>query len=157
MNISENAKVWIYQSNRLFTTDEEQAILNILNDFTSEWKAHGHGLAALGEVYYEQFIVLSVDEMIAGASGCSIDKSIQLMKEIEKKFNVNLFDRLRIAYISNEEIINCSREEFEKQIKNGLVTEQTLVFNNMISRRSELKTSWSIPLAKSWHAQVFSI
>lgn len=156
MNISENAKVWIYQCNRLFSSDEEQAILNILNDFTSEWQAHGHALAALGEIYYQQFIVLSVDEQIAGATGCSIDKSVHLMKEISKSFNLDLLDRFRVAYISGEEIINCSRDEFEKQIKNGLVTKQTLVFNNLISRRSELKTSWSIPLENSWHAQLFS-
>ena len=157
MTISENAKVWIYQANRLFSIEEEQSILKILNDFTSEWQAHGHALAALAEVYYQQFIVLSVDEQIAGATGCSIDKSVHLMQEIEKKFKINLFDRLRIAYIYEEEIINCSKEEFEKQIKNGLVTKQTLVFNNLINRRSELKTSWSVPLEQSWHAQVFAL
>lgn len=157
MSISENAKVWIYQANRLFSTDEEKAIQNILNDFTTEWQAHGHALAALGEIYYQQFIVLSVDEQITGASGCSIDKSVYLMKEIGNKFNLDLFDRLRIAYVSGEEIVNCSKEEFEKQIKNGLVTKQTLVFNNLISRRSQLKTSWNIPLAESWHSQLFTV
>lgn len=157
MGISENAKVWIYQANRLFSIDEEKAIQNILNDFTIEWQAHGHALAALGEIYYQQFIVLSVDEQITGASGCSIDKSVYLMKEIGNKFNLDLFDRLRIAYVSGEEIVNCSKEEFEKQIKNGLVTKQTLVFNNLISRRSQLKTSWNIPLAESWHSQLFTV
>lgn len=157
MGISENAKVWIYQANRLFSTDEEKTIQNMLNDFTTEWQAHGHALAALGEIYYQQFIVLSVDEQITGASGCSIDKSVSLMKEIGNKFNLDLFDRLRIAYISGEEIVNCSKDEFEKQIKNGLVTKQTLVFNNLITRRSQLRTSWNIPLAESWHSQLFVV
>jgi len=157
MGISENAKVWIYQANRLFSTDEEKTIQNMLNDFTTEWQAHGHALAALGEIYYQQFIVLSVDEQLTGASGCSIDKSVNLMKEIGNKFNLDLFDRLRIAYISGEEIVNCSKDEFEKQIKNGLVTKQTLVFNNLITRRSQLRTSWNIPLAESWHSQLFVV
>ena len=156
MNISENSRVWIYQSDRPFTKEEEQAIKKILNDFTTEWQAHGHALAALAEIYHHQFIVLSVDEQIAGATGCSIDKSVHLMKEVETKFNINLFDRFRMAYKSGEDIINCSREEFEEQIKKGIVDGQTLVFNNLISRRKELETSWNIPLADSWHAKVFS-
>lgn len=156
MNISENSRVWIYQSDRPFTNDEEQAIQKILNDFTTEWQAHGHALAALAEIYHHQFIVLSVDEQIAGATGCSIDKSVHLMKELESKFNINLFDRFRMAYKSGEDIINCSRQEFEERIKKGIVDGRTLVFNNLISRRKELETSWNIPLADSWHAKVFS-
>jgi hypothetical protein len=79
------------------------------------------------------------------------------MKSIEAKFNINLFDRFRIAYKSGDEIINCSREEFEDQIKNGHITGKTLVFNNLITKREELKTSWNIPLAESWHAKVFYV
>ncbi len=156
MKISENSRVWIYQSDRPFTIEEEQAIQKILNDFTTEWQAHGHALAALAEIYHHQFIVLSVDEQIAGATGCSIDKSVHLMKELESKFNINLFDRFRMAYKSGDDIINCSREEFEERIKEGIVNAQTLVFNNMISTRRELESSWNIPLVESWHAKVFS-
>jgi len=155
MHISENSRVWVYQSDRPFTIEEEQAIQKILHSFTTEWQAHGHALAALAEIYHHQFIVLSVDEQIAGATGCSIDKSVHLMQEIEFKFKINLFDRFRMAYRSGDDIINCSRDEFEDRIKNGIVNGQTLVFNNLISRRKELETSWNIPLAESWHAKVF--
>jgi hypothetical protein len=157
MNISENSRVWIYQSDRPFSSEEEQAIAQILHNFSKEWQAHGNALAALTEILHHQFIVVSVDEQIAGATGCSIDKSVHLMKSIEAKFNINLFDRFRIAYKSGDEIINCSREEFEDQIKNGHITGETLVFNNLITKREELKTSWNIPLAESWHARVFSV
>ena len=157
MNISENSRVWIYQSDRPFTAEEEQAITQILQDFTKEWQAHGQALAALAEIFHHQFIVISVDEQIAGATGCSIDKSVHLMQSIESKFNLNLFDRFRIAYKSGDNIINCSRVEFEDHIKNGLVTSETLVFNNLISSRKELETSWNIPLVESWHAKVFSV
>lgn len=157
MKMSENSRVWIYQSDRPFTVVEEQEIQKILNDFIGEWQAHGQALAAMAEIYHHQFIILSVDEQIAGATGCSIDKSVHLMKELESKFNINLFDRFRMAYKSGEEIINCSREEFEDRIKKGIVNENTLVFNNLISSRKELETSWNIPLSDSWHAKVFSL
>lgn len=149
--------MWIYQSDRILTNEEETIIQTMLNEFTSEWQAHGHALAALGEVLHHQFIVLSVDEQVAGTTGCSIDKSVNLMKEIEQKFGINLFDRFRIAYRQDQDIINCSREEFEALIKNGQVTAQTPVFNNLINTRKELYSNWEIPLSQSWHARVFSL
>lgn len=157
MNISENSRVWIYQSDRILNPDEEERIQSTLNNFTSEWLAHGHALAALGEIRHHQFIILSVDEGVAGATGCSIDKSVYLMKEIEEEFGLNLFDRLRVAFRDMDTIVNCSREEFEEQIKSGKVSGQTTVFNNLISRRDELESSWEIPLKDSWHAKVFAI
>lgn len=157
MNISENSRVWIYQSDRILNPDEEERIQSTLNNFTSQWLAHGHALAALGEIRHHQFIILSVDEGVAGATGCSIDKSVYLMKEIEEEFGLNLFDRLRVAFRDMDTIVNCSREEFEEQIKSGKVSGQTTVFNNLISRRDELESSWEIPLKDSWHAKVFAI
>ncbi len=156
MNISENARLWIYQSDRILNNDEVNAIQKILNEFTSEWQAHGHALAALGEVIHSQFIVLSVDEQIAGATGCSIDKSVNLMKEIEQQFGINLFDRFRIAFRQDQDIINCSKEEFEKLVKSGKITASTPVFNNLINTRKELHSNWEIPFSQSWHSKVFS-
>jgi hypothetical protein len=157
MQISENSRIWIYQSDRILKQEEESAIIQILGDFTSNWQAHGHDLAALGEVIHHQFIILSVDEQVAGATGCSIDKSVALMKDIEQKFNINLFDRFRVAFKLNDELKSCSREDFEKMIENGEVNADTLVFNNLIQTRKELQTSWEIPLKDSWHARVFNI
>ena len=157
MQISENSRIWIYQSDRILKQEEEAAILQVLEEFTSNWQAHGHDLAALGEVIYHKFIVLSVDEQVAGATGCSIDKSVALMKDIEQKFNINLFDRFQIAFKFNDELKSCRREEFEEMIKNKHVNENTIVFNNLIQTRKELKTNWEIPFKESWHARVFSI
>ena len=155
MQISENSRIWIYQANRVLTINEENHILKMLNDFTSQWQAHGQSLAALGEVLHHQFIIFSVDEQIAGATGCSIDQSVNLIKEIEKEFNLELFDRFRVAYRDGQNIINCSREEFEDALKKGLIDEETLVFNNTVSVRKALQTSWEVPMKKSWHARVF--
>lgn len=155
MHISENSRVWIYQSDRVLNPEEEQRIQQKLDDFTSQWQAHGHDLAAHGEIRHNQFIILSVDEQVAGATGCSIDKSVYLMKEIEQEFNIDLFDRFRIAYRDGGNVINCSREEFEDLLGKGVLNSDTIVFNNMVSNRKDLATSWEVPMKDSWHGQVF--
>lgn len=155
MNISENSRIWIYQSDRVLSSEEEQRIQQKLDDFTSQWLAHGHQLAAHGEIRYNQFIILSVDEAVAGATGCSIDKSVYLMKELEQEFGIGLFDRFRIAYRDGERVINCSKTEFEELLGKGELNSETIVFNNMISMRKELETSWEVQMRDSWHGQVF--
>jgi hypothetical protein len=157
MEISENSRVWIYQANRTFNSEEEKHILQKLAGFTSQWQAHGHQLTALAEIRYHRFIVLMVDESKVGASGCSIDTSVHLLKEIERQFNVSLFDRFNIAYRpAPGEIDSCSRNEFEKLLVSGLITENTIVFNNLIQTVKELNSKWEVPLKDSWHADVFS-
>ncbi|MEJ7780144.1 MAG: ABC transporter ATPase [Daejeonella sp.] len=156
MNISENARVWIYQANRTLTDKEEGLIQQKLDEFTSQWQAHGHALAAQGEIRHRQFIILSVDEEVTGATGCSIDKSVYLMKEMENEFGLNLFDRFRIAYRIGNEVLGCTREEFEHLLSAGKVNSETIVFNNMVSSSKELQRSWETPLKNSWHAQVFA-
>lgn len=155
MNISENSRVWIYQSNRPFTATEEEAIKSILNEFTGQWQAHGEQLAAASEIRYSRFIILIVDESQAGASGCSIDKSVNLMKDIEKQFNVNLFDRFDIAYRDGNQVLSTHRNGFEQLIKEGKINENSIVFNNLVPTLRELKAKWEVPFKDSWHATLF--
>jgi hypothetical protein len=156
MQISENSRVWIYQSNRSLSSAEETNIQQKLDDFTSQWLAHGSQLTARAEIRYQRFIILMVDEAMAGATGCSIDKSVNMMKEIEKQFDITLFDRFNIAYRTETGIDSCGRNEFEKLLASGEINENTIVFNNLVQTAGELNTKWEVPLKDSWHARVFS-
>lgn len=156
MEIATNSRVWIYQSNRPFSLKEEHTIKQKLNAFTSIWEAHGNKLTALAEIRYNRFIILMVDEEQAGATGCSIDKSVKMIKEIEVEYQVNLFDRFNMAYRDSAGISSCNREEFEKLITEGKVTENTIVFNNLVPTASELQNNWEITFKDSWHSKVFN-
>lgn len=157
MNISPNSRIWVYQSNRFLTAAEVVQIQQKLDDFTSQWQAHGASLYALGEVRHNLFIILSVDESQAGATGCSIDKSVNLMKEIEQEHGVELFDRFRVACRQQGELRSCSRAEFEQMLSSGEAGPDTMVFNNMIQTRAELDTAWEVPVKESWHGRVFQV
>jgi len=155
--INDAARVWIYQSDRVFNKEELNSLNQVLKDFTHTWTAHNQQLKASFEIKYNRFIILIVDEHQAGASGCSIDKSVHLMQEIEKQLNVNLFDRFHISWKENEVVKSGSRDEFERQIKNGNINQETIVFNNLVSSYDQLKTNWEIPLKNSWHSKVFKL
>jgi hypothetical protein len=156
MSFSPQSRVWVYQSDRKFTSTEEIEILNKLASFTNQWKAHGNELLAKAEIRYGFFIILTVDESQAGVTGCSIDSSVRLIKEIEQEYHVDLFNRFNIAYKVNGEVVVNSKEDFETLVNIKQVTPETIVFNNMVQNLKELESKWEVPFQNSWHSTVFA-
>ena len=134
-----------------------QELKQTLADFTAGWQAHNQQLKAGFEIRYNRFLVLIVDESQAGASGCSIDKSVHLMKEIQKRYQVNLFDRFHIAYKEGDEVKASHREGFEALIAQGQINQNTIVFNNLVQNYQEYQENWECKFVNSWHNRVFSL
>ncbi len=155
MQFSENSRVWIYQSDKELTAEQTQKLQQQLNNFTENWTAHNHQLKAAAMVKYNRFIMLLVDESQAGATGCSIDKSVHLMKQLEQEYHINLFDRFNLAYRTDSGIDSAPRAQFEELIKAGVIDENTVVFNNRVQTLADLQTKWEVPLRTSWHMQLF--
>ena len=93
-----DSRVWVYQSHRLFTISEALQIEEMLEGFVRDWNSHGTPVKGYANLFYGQFIILMADETATGVSGCSTDSSVRLIKDIEKKFQVQLFDRLNLAF-----------------------------------------------------------
>jgi hypothetical protein len=155
MEFSQHSRVWIYQADKKLTDEVVQQIQQELDKFTTGWTAHNNQLKAKGEVRYNRFLILIVDESQAGASGCSIDKSVHFMQNIEQHFNINLFDRFNLAYRDGEEILSLPRHAFEDMLKRGKINTETIVYNNMVQNLTELETKWEVPFKNSWHIQLF--
>src|ERR1700733_14887994 len=138
MQFSEQSRVWIYQSDRELSDEQAKQALDQLNLFAAEWTAHNHQLKAKAEIRYNRFLILIVDESQAGASGCSIDKSVNFMKRMEQQFAINLFDRFNFAYRDGQNVLSAPRQEFEEMLKDGKLNKQSIVFNNLVQNLKEL-------------------
>lgn len=149
-------RVWVYQSNRFLTGTEVEKLRNKLTGFINEWTAHGSALAGSFDIVYDLFIVLRVNEQQAAVTGCSIDKSTYFLKDLEKEFGFNLFDRWSISYRDQDNVIQlATKEEFTELIEQGVIGEQTVVFNNLVNNQDDFINNWEVPLKDSWHARVF--
>jgi len=155
MHFSENSRVWVYQADRELTNDEIIQAQILLDNFTAGWTAHNNQLKAKFEIRYNRFLILIVDENQAGASGCSIDKSVHFMQQLEAKFRINLFDRFNLAYREGSEVLSAPRNAFEDKIKTGAINADTIVFNNLVQNLTELNSKWEVPFKNSWHIQLF--
>ena len=156
MSFSPQSRVWVYQSNREFTTSEVAEIQEKLDAFTAQWQAHGHQLKAKAEIIHNFFIVITVDETASNVTGCSIDASVRVLKEIEDKYNLDLFNRFNMAYIADGKVVALNKEDFETLVSIKKITPDTVVFNNTVQTLDEFETKWQVPFAQSWHNTVFS-
>jgi hypothetical protein len=151
-----DSRIWIYQSNRELTADEIEHINSSTREFLESWTAHNEALKAGFEIRYNRFLILMVDQKAAGASGCSIDKSVHFIKSLEKKFNLDFFDRMSFAFKRDGSVEVLPRQEFEKLYQNGALNSDTIVFNNLIETKGELALNWEIPVKKSWHQSILA-
>ena len=151
-----HSRVWIYQSNRLFSLPEALEIEATLNNFTSNWLSHGSSVKGEAHLFFGQFIVLLADETATSVGGCSTDSSVHLVKAIEQQFSVNLFDRTTLAFVAKEKVQLLPLSQLPYAIENGFITGDTLYFNNTVQTKKELETRWIIPVKESWLAKRFS-
>lgn len=149
MNLADDSRIWIFQANRKFSTEEKQAITVKLNMFIADWNAHGAELLADFDLPYDQFIVVGVDEKQATASGCSIDKLTKLVREIDADYSFDLLNRMLVSYENEEEVFIEKLPTFKQKVKEGEI-KNVKVFNNGISSLNDFKQNWLLPIEESW-------
>jgi hypothetical protein len=147
--LPDSSRLWVYQSNRPFSTSEEEAISSALKNFCSQWEAHGNSLAASFKIEYHQFVVLAVDENVNEASGCSIDGSVRVLKEIQSRFTIDLMNR-SVPFLIDERVELHSITEAKSKVSSGQISEEVLTFNNAVSSKGDFLKNWKISTQNSW-------
>jgi hypothetical protein len=148
--LHESSRVWIYQSNRLFTLSEVLLLEEELKLFADNWQSHGEPVKGFATVFFGQFIVLMADETAISVGGCSTDASVRLIKSMESRFQVNLFDRQSLAFVVKDKIQLLPYTQLIYALENGFLDPDTLYFNNTIQTKADLANNWIIPLKESW-------
>ena len=152
----EASKIWIYQANRSMADAEVVLINKKASDFILGWESHGSKLKADFVVLYTLFIVFSVDENQHEASGCSIDKSVHFVKELEVLTGIRFFDRTSIAYLgSDNSPCLTPLSNIKTALELGYINNKTLIFNNLIDDLGKFRTEWLIPAGNSWLSRFF--
>lgn len=151
------SRVWIYQSSRLFFISEALEIEDMLVDFVDKWQSHGQKVEGYANMFLGQFIILMADETRAGVSGCSTDSSVRLIKAIEQKFKVDMFNRQNLAFIVKERIQLLPLSQLNYAVQNNFISADTIYFNNLVSTKEELLHQWMIPVKDSWLAKKINV
>lgn len=149
-DLAPTSRIWIYQCNRFLTFDESEKIKELAYEFVNDWTAHKQNLLASFEIFHSLFLIIGVDESVNDASGCSIDKSVHFIKQVERFFEVDLFNRFNVAYKINHEIKIANVHDLVGELKSSPVKDEVVVFNNLLNSKKELTNDWLIPIEKTW-------
>ena len=147
---STNLRIWNYVASRLLTDEEVNIIKKKGEIFAASWQVHGAPLKATVEVYDNALISIMVDNDKAGASGCSIDKSVKFIQDLEAQMDIQFMDRMKFIY-SNSDIIQIGDCRNLQAIEK---TSDTLIFNHLSDNRQDFEKGWS-NLENSWVARLF--
>ncbi len=153
--LPDNARVWIYQADRLLTADEQAFLTEASQQFMAQWAAHGTPLTGTAQVLNGYFLVIGVDEAQAEASGCSIDKSVNFVKALGQKLNVDFFNRLNIA-VETECINLVPLSQFETEVVKGTITADTYVYDNTVTTAADFTTRWYTKASTTWLSRYFA-
>jgi hypothetical protein len=156
IQFNDASRIWIYQCDRDLSEQESSNINQRLQHFIVSWNTHGKPVKGYADVIYNRFILLMADETNFTVSGCSIDSSVAVIREIEKINQISLFNRNDLAFLIHNNIVTIPLNEIANAIKTGIVTADTLYFNNTIQNKQEWQTSWILPISQTWLSRYLS-
>ena len=145
-----NERIWVYTLSKELTQEQLGDFSNRCQNFVSGWTAHDVSLDASFELYQNRLLIFKVNEDKYNASGCSIDKQVRFVKELEQYFSIELLNRLLVAYENNNQVEVIKASQVKELLATNTINANTLVFNNSITQSSELSSNWKQPLHKTW-------
>ncbi len=149
-SLPNTARIWIYQSTRKFDTEEMKKISESAITFCEQWTAHGHPLKTSFKIDHQQFLILAVDEASAGTSGCSIDGSVRMLKQLQNELGTDFFERTKIPFLVENEVALVNTSDLKKAFIEGVLNSASLTFNFLIATKEELERGWIVPAGKTW-------
>ena len=140
--LPDSSRVWVYQSNRFFSSDEIKFVQDKLKSFIQGWNNHGTNLTADAFVVSPSFVILAVNESDINASGCSIDSSVRFIKQIGEELKIDFFNRLKVLIENNNEFKYVSLHALADY-------DDCNTFNTLVQTLGEFKNSFKISVRQS--------
>ena len=153
--LDDSSRVWIFQSDEIMSDYKIDLINFNLKNFLPNWSSHGKELKCSYEIKFNLFIIIGVDSSVNNASGCSIDTLTNFIFDLQSKTNLNFFNRLAIAFKSNDKVTIKSMSEIKEMIKNEEFLTETIVNKNLVKTKKEYINSWESMAIESWHKNLF--
>ncbi len=142
-------RVWTFIISKTLNEETLQQFIGDGRSFVQSWTAHEQQLHGTFNVVAGRIVVVTVNEQITTASGCSIDKLTRFIKDAEKKYNIELLNRLLVAYRRGDQVEVSHAQDIKTLLKDGVINASTPVFNTAAASENELK-HWEQPLKDTW-------
>jgi hypothetical protein len=151
----ESARVWVYGVDRDLNESARSALLGEVDNYLTQWTAHGVPLSAARDWSDNRFLTIAVDQNRAGASGCSIDGLFRTLKALEAQLGAAIITSGLIFFRDRDGVIrSVSRDEFTELGAAGKVNGDTEVFDPSVTTLAEWRSRFKSRAAASWHGSL---
>ena len=154
--LPDTSRLWIYQAERKLSANEQAQIENATSQFLKDWTAHGSNLKAAFELQHDQFLILFLDEDLSQASGCSIDASVNHIRNIENEIGISLINNDKVAFLIEDEINLLPVSGIKENVSKKAILPNTKLFNNTIQNLGEFKSKWLVDSSETWINRFFN-
>lgn len=144
----DDARIWLYQTDRALNDYEIKSVRNKLNVFVREWAAHGNKLWATADVVNPYFVAVAVNDALTPPSGCSIDASVKELQALGKELKVDFFTRMKVTYIKDNDLEQINFSDL------SMLDENTQIFDPLLSNLGALRTKFPLALKESSFAHL---
>lgn len=157
--LPDEARVWVYATDRDLTPDEQEAIVERMRPFFDDWQSHGRRVTGAAAVLYGRFVVLAATLDSGDISGCGIDASVHALEPLGGELGFGFCNPLDVQYRTGEgSIVSVDRLQFKEAAQRGLVNANTEVANPDVRTLGALRKNGLVVRAgDSWHARAFDL
>ena len=156
-SMPDDARVWVFGASQPVHGGAAERVLSSVDRFIRGWLAHGQPVVGACDWRYDRFLMIAADEEATGVSGCSIDSLFRTLSGVEREQGITLLDASFIWYRDSSGSVQCvTRPEFRGLIGEGVVNDDTIVFDNTVGSVGGVRESaWERPVQTSWHGKAF--
>ncbi len=148
--IEKDGRIWFYGANRRLIEDEKALIEKELDAFCANWAAHGEKLKCGYSIENNQFLLLAVDEGVAHASGCSIDSSVAIIRNLDESLKLDLFNRLNVFLLNGDNVKTVSHQEVKEMINSSQLDADSQLVNTLPKNMGDWLDRSNVLLSESW-------
>lgn len=153
--LSPNARLWVFGAGDVLDQEHAKQLLGIVDEYLSQWRAHGVPLVCSREFRDNRFLAIGVDEAATGASGCSIDGLFRTLQAAQSLLGTSLIGGGVMFYRDASGIVQCvERGRFVELAREGVITLETPVFDLTIDTVSRWRERFEKRAAESWHKRL---
>ena len=156
-SLPDDARLWVFAASEPVTGDQAEHLLDAVDEWLADWKAHGEPLTCARDWRDHRFLAIGVDQSTAGASGCSIDALFRVFKQLQAAGGVSMLSGGRVFHRNpTGEVVGQSRAEFAKSATSGDIGPDTMVFDTSVTSAGAYRSSFERPARDSWHRELLT-
>lgn len=152
----DTSRLWIYQADRKLSQEEIARIKEVTPQFLKDWTAHGNELKASFDIQHDQFLIITLDENVSQASGCSIDASVNHVRFLEQNLSISFLNNDKVAFLVDEQVELFPVVIIKQKVADNTIESNTKVFNNTVQNLGDFRSSWLVESSQTWVNRYFN-